>query len=1278
MADPLMVIWHDGEFIPPLPYILSLVPSSMPIAGQTATQPAVEVRNGTYRYLRAQLYENLPVWYEQQPALTATTTSAGAVASLFQLAFGMDQMVEPRKAFVLELGVLSDKEGKRRWALEHGFVGRYRMEIVGPSLNTALPFLAEGSLEWAFPTHIIPETYTVDHAGGISPGSMWLNLWAATLTTEIVLGLLGMVGDFGTIRNGPVAGLQAESSFERVKTFVGTIIDAIKGVIYTLEALTGGNPGQSAVIGVTNTLNALADGISNPNSMPTQALRTKFFSLQTMLNSIGAAGFPSRLKFWAGFIEFSATLGTLMLANPLDNYLIDVPIRYETYIRPLLAELTTMVTGRLAAELEVAWLERMPGTSTEGVERHLHTLNHRFAAMAQINQEQGPYGHSGPTLALTHIVRLGGGGEEMPLPIELYFRCIESSPDGKRVIRPEAWPPEYEDGPVYLTFDNGLGKLFVGAQQGTGELSIRALNTSQYFAYEANRRLTEVRVPVTVTPAHVQVDLQAGLSLELGERAEAYLAAGLPDGTIFLAENGFWADLDVLSDGTQLVLRDIWVEMPDRWTDDVVVVKLPFDLLLHLETEDDERRVSFNLPEPDSMSLGTNLHYPSLGALLQGRKSGDSTLRAVVLMHDDAPEGLSDPLVAPECAITVEPAALQLALRSEDGPYDDELTLEDRMVGDDLVGTFSVEVTAGGRTLYDSTAEALLEGHAGPAELVVERIWVEDESGDLSRLPFELHATLDTASVARFTLAHTALGSGVSGTFHTWGILENLVKAVQPGEARLTVEAILPDDEEALDVVYDLDDDSVAELDIDVPEPLSAEIKTWLDDSRPAVSLGQTPAEIIYGAGTLTGQIGNYRASSDAQEIELGVDGPGGSTVRYLRHPDHDEEPGALSSNGSWELALSDLDQGDNVLTLQAWKPIHDVLDLPPAEHARTLRGVPPRDLAIPSHENGAVVYRREIGVVTVQHARSIEARLEVTGPTGVVTMYFDGSYDLVTQDTPSPVVLGTGLGDHGLRLRVENDFGYEEQTVYLTAGAPELTPPGLPNRVGFHTETLELSAGLSGATGYAVFVNGDTVRQVADLSPESSYNLNFAVDLDVGSNVIRVEAWNAFCEADPIVYQGVVNRKDNLLSVLSIDYEVRLTDVNDPDRRLAVTIDIPTGTQSFGFDTVETIIPLSFPPTGDYTPAQWQNLHSNVTLFERDDDDTAWVQATYPFRIMHAGIVEDQDLNVLALVMRIPATHLVDNIEPVSVPGESGIFSTDAILEYPDETEINFVLVNL
>ncbi len=200
---------------------------------------------------------------------------------------------------------------------------------------------------------------------------------------------------------------------------------------------------------------------------------------------------------------------------------------------------------------------------------------------------------------------------------------------------------------------------------------------------------------------------------------------------------------------------------------------------------------------------------------------------------------------------------------------------------------------------------------------------------------FSLRFTIDDTNVACFFINQLPV-HGERFYMTTKGLLDCL-RAVGPGTTTLRIQAILMPS--PLEIDFDeLEASDVLEVRISVPPPLEAKLISYSDrfyggPGSPAVvaSLGSIDAfDVICDHGKLTGKVEHHNPNSTSECITFSLDTPEGlrpnvdliGLYAFTNATDF-----ATFVEG---LALAGAD-GTNLITVEAWKPINQLVSQGPS-----------------------------------------------------------------------------------------------------------------------------------------------------------------------------------------------------------------------------------------------------------------------------------------------------------------------------------------------------------
>ena len=337
----------------------------------------------------------------------------------------------------------------------------------------------------------------------------------------------------------------------------------------------------------------------------------------------------------------------------------------------------------------------------------------------------------------------------------------------------------------------------------------------------------------------------------------------------------------------------------------------------------------------------------------------------------------------------------------------------------------------------------------------------------------------------------------------------------------------------------ELEASDVLEVRISVPPPLEAKLTSYSDrfyggPGSPAAvaSLGSIDAfDVICDHGKLTGKVEHHNPNSTSERITFSLDTPEGP------RPNVDLIGSNAFTNATdfatfvEGLALAGAD-GTNLITVEAWKPINQLVSQGPSRQSVTLRAVPPTAGALINVAPDTTV-RRDVGDMSFTYSRALVARLEEQVDNSAWSTASDlqpASMQLLSVDLRH-VRLRPAPGDHRLHAVAFNDFdSVAGPDILIHAPAPEVrtntidwiaqpfrerTRLGVADELG-HSNTsvrapyrvrFALSAGLEDPNGTSTIGLGNNPLHTSDLT----LTVPATGALRVGSNPFTVRATNEF-----------------------------------------------------------------------------------------------------------------------------------------------------------------------
>ena len=501
--------------------------------------------------------------------------------------------------------------------------------------------------------------------------------------------------------------------------------------------------------------------------------------------------------------------------------------------------------------------------------------------------------------------------------------------------------------------------------------------------------------------------------------------------------------------------------------------------------------------------------------------------------------------------------------------------------------TFPQSPQISDRTLLDTAGRRHSMGLSyTPGSMLIDDIVTPGRPHGNDAQSFRLILSIDDPTIAEFFSTLPAYQSKHLGCQD----LTQILRAVRPGDTMLHVHAIpLP---QPIDASFDeLDPSDIIDIPIHVPEPLEVVLSNYSDrfygsTGNAALALDSGGAfDVICDHGTLTGEVRNHNPYSRSELITLKVHTPEDD------YPDVDLWSAFTTMTG-FSTAVGNLalvvDDGDNVVTVEAWKPINELMNGGPSVKSVTLRAVRPTASALTNARADAVVVLRDIGDVTFTYSNALEGHVSEQVGSGerVVASPVQPATLAARSVTLHHFRLRAMPGDHHLNAGAGNDFDQVTgPAVTIHAPAPiitsniadwiaqpyrERTRLGLANDVGNSNTSVRvpvriryaLNASAADASGSAddggsgIGHHGDSTD--SDEIPLDSHPLDWtdhtltiplSGSLHVGENGFAVYADNEFTESSPTQYINTIGRRDLIYDcdgdldvlIFSADHEIQI-----------------------------------------------------------------------------------------------------------------------------------------
>ena len=474
----------------------------------------------------------------------------------------------------------------------------------------------------------------------------------------------------------------------------------------------------------------------------------------------------------------------------------------------------------------------------------------------------------------------------------------------------------------------------------------------------------------------------------------------------------------------------------------------------------------------------------------------------------------------------------------------------------------------------------------GPEWMLIDDIVTPGRPHGNDEQSFRLELSIDDRNVAEF---FSTLPSD-QGKHRGCQDLSQILRAVRPGDTTLHVQAI--PSQQANEPFFDeFEPSDIIDIPIHVPKPLEVVLSNYADrfygsTGNAALALDSGGAfDVICDHGTLTGEVSYHNPYSRSELITLKVHTPEDD------YPDVDLFSAFTTMTG-FSTAIANLalvvDDGDNVVTVEAWKPVNELMNGGPSVESVTLRAVRPTASALTNALADAVVVKRDIGDVAFTYSNALEGHVsEQVGDGDRFDASPVQSASMVAKSvTLHHFMLRPAPGDHHLDAGAGNDFDQVTGPgVTIHAPAPSITSNGadwiaqpyrertrlgLANEVGNSDTSVRvpvriryaLNASVTDASapaddaGSGIGHHGDSTDSdqiPLDSNPlvwtDRTVTIPLSGNLQVGENGFAVYADNQFTESHPTQYINTIDRRDlvydcdGALDVLifSDDHEIQI-----------------------------------------------------------------------------------------------------------------------------------------
>jgi hypothetical protein len=455
--------------------------------------------------------------------------------------------------------------------------------------------------------------------------------------------------------------------------------------------------------------------------------------------------------------------------------------------------------------------------------------------------------------------------------------------------------------------------------------------------------------------------------------------------------------------------------------------------------------------------------------------------------------------------------------------------------------------------------------------MLIDEIYTESSPHENLWQSFSLRLSIEDPKVAEF---YSTLP--VNHGKHC-GILDlsEILRAVGEGDTTLRVRAMRPP--QPIDASLDeFESSAEIQIPIHVPKPLEVVLSDYTDrfhgsGGNAALALDSgTAFEVICDHGTLVGEVKYHNPYSASEQVTLKVHTPEGDQpdINLL-------SPSAFTTMTGFSTPLTNFalvaDDGDNVVTVEAWKPINELANGGPSVQSFILRAVRPTASELTNAVTDANVVRRDIGDVAFTYSKALKGQVweRVGDGTGAIASTEQPASMLSRSVTLPHFRLRAIPGDHRLSAGAANDFDQvagPEMTIH--APAPRITTSladwiaqpyrertrqGLANEVGNSNTSVRVPVQIRYALSASITDEDDTTPISLGSSPLNGTDLTMTIpgtgSLRVGVNGFNIDATNEF---SPMTYSAVISRR-GLVYDCDVDADV-LTIPDDESIRLHVT----------------------------------------------------------------------------------------------------------------------------
>jgi hypothetical protein len=1139
---------------------------------------SIEVRNGAHRNVRVELFDANRA--NAKPLKTGMKKSDN---DKVHSALGCYQVVGARGGLITQGGFMKDfGAGKRIVPLpDIGMHQRYRLEIVGPKWNE---IGGDSS---------VPYPYFIERPAlfGLK-FSRWEALFTTTLLMEVVQPLVAIAWDTRSFIKEDNAYL---NSFGESWRSNGTS-DKTEGPNFMTLAVmmiihgSSGNTSQSSISALLyDATKAFVELLVAPNPLITglpDNVKERIKQLvlrkrEVFLRRIGSRKLEKLIAKANVYVKVASLAIDSGEFYAVYNSLNQVDTKHDAYIEfrkdktamsvspePII---TTMGGWMGLPKAQFAWFQ-LPVTGnihSQAVFKTWDTSNSSISCVADLENTNPE------RVTLTSII---ANGE--PAPFTLIIEPIDSiNPfdESLELIEPGLVERTRLNQSFQLTSEQGLPFLFSAIKNGKGTLNVLIIN-HDHMSFYPNEQQSE-----TVREIKFDVDFHRPsvafigdpLEIRVGDIRHLDFIITFDTGAIFNSRDAFSGNITIRNDGTELAISKLTLPVFNAWageeTDYVFPNTLVFKLENSSEFEGPGMHAKFNWPEPISTGL-ENEHYNNLGDILEATSWGKAKLKVYIegpllsSFVDFAPE------TRPQIEINISHTQLEVSLLSLHDPGgDNRLVIEgSENVDEPLLGEIYIQITALNRPLYESDRDALLVGHASSQQITITEIYQQNPNGENERIPFRFSLFFDNSGnsndIVQFTAEYNTQFE--LGNFEFFGTLQNFIQAVGGGTTELKIHLYsLPDDIRDIYTEYDIP--PIQSLIVYVPPPLIVELFDYTD-AHELINLNSPGIrrDLIHLNGKLNGEIVNHQHWPNGDNLSENI------TLLIDNEP-HDLTP-EIDQHGYFSVDISDIQLGNNHISVIASKPINYVVDGHPNKKEENLVGVAPKIygfeninldydsqtqhyfLKHPREVSFSVKYERslegDVSVIIEQDQNPAFTDIEIAElpPSFDARTYSDDTYFEPEEITAQHTIrakcineLNDGRADYKLVFNTRPEILNENSEDRILRPS-SFYLEGDPTQVGFDSTRIDIEIIVRCTTTVNVVNTNANVNDTFNVGDSYDAAITFSVNLAIGNNPIIVTVSNGFGSTSEEFH---IHRRDDIYSRRNVGILIQ------PQNRLMVDV---------------------------------------------------------------------------------------------------------------------------